>query len=154
MKTCIRIFSMMFISLALSSPATMATGGIMPMYQDEGELCSGMSLPVLAFADGSVTLSASTLSALDRVSGEMRNNPACKVIVRGNGNGNKVDQQLSYNRVENVINYMVVNKGVDRERFVFEYGLEGNPLSVELIPAEEDARAGFVPPPPYPGLKR
>jgi hypothetical protein len=84
----------------------------------------------------------------------MRANPTCKVLIIGNGNGSKMDQQRSWDRVNAVINYLVDNQGIDRERFIFQYGQNGNSDAVIYRSAGEGEEGPSNMPPPFPNLRR
>ena len=84
----------------------------------------------------------------------MRANPTCKIVVMGNGSGSKMEQQRSWDRVNAVINYMVDNQGIDRDRFIFQYGQNGNPGSVDYRSAGEGEEGPSNMPPPFPNLRR
>ena len=92
----------------------------------------------MSFTPGISKLSSDALSTLNNLAKGMRANPNCKVVVMGNGNGNKVEQQRSWDRVNTVINFMVEKQKIDRDRFIFLYGLNGKANSVDYSGAEEN----------------
>lgn len=116
--------------------------------------CGGISGGSIGFTPGSSKLGTSSLATLSRLANAMRANPTCKVVVMGNGNGSKVEQQRSWDRVNAVINYMVDNQGIDRDRFIFQYGQSGNANSVDYRSAGEGEEGPSNMPPPFPNLRR
>ncbi len=126
------------------------------------ECCGGKS-PVgcgdirggsVMFPAGSSKLNQTAMSTLTQSASAMRANPNCRVVVMGNGNGTKLEQQRSWDRVNSVINYMVDNQGIDRERFIFQYGQNGAPNTVDYRAAAEGETGPSNAPPPHPNLKR
>lgn len=95
------------------------------------------------------------MNQLNSLSNSMRSNPNCKVVVIGNGSGSKVDQQRSWDRVNSVINYMVDKQGIDRERFIFQYGnATGDKDAVDYRAAGEGETGPSNTPPPFPNLRK
>jgi hypothetical protein len=116
--------------------------------------CGNIASGSVGFASGATKLSAGAMSSLSKLSNAMRANPTCKIVVMGNGSGSKVEQQRSWDRVNAVINYMVDNQGIDRERFIFQYGQSGNPGSVDYRSAGDGEEGPSNMPPPFPNLRR
>jgi hypothetical protein len=126
------------------------------------ECCKGGTKPTcgdinggsVMFSPGSSKLNASGSSQLGQLASAMRANPTCQVVVMGNGNGSKLEQQRSWDRVNSVINYMVDNQGIDRERFIFQYGQNGSANTVDYRAAGEGETGPSNTPPPHPNLRR
>jgi hypothetical protein len=116
--------------------------------------CNSIPSNFVSFPSGSSKLSTSGMSQLNSLAGAMRSNPNCKVVVVGNGNTTKVEQQRSWDRVNAVINYMVDKQGVDRERFIFQYGATGDPNSVNYRSANSGEEGPSNTPPPFPNLRK
>jgi hypothetical protein len=116
--------------------------------------CGGISGGAIEFTTGKSKLDAISKAALASLSSAMRANPTCKVLIIGNGNGSKMDQQRSWDRVNAVINYLVDNQGIDRERFIFQYGQNGNSDAVIYRSAGEGEEGPSNMPPPFPNLRR
>jgi outer membrane protein OmpA-like peptidoglycan-associated protein len=112
-------------------------------------------LPTLSFKSGSVKLSDDTKAALSTVASKMRNSPGCRVVVVGYCASDKKKQQLSWDRVNAVINYMVDKEGISQDRFVFVSGQDNeNCDNVDLqVAAEGDDRPSRVDP-PHPNLMK
>lgn len=113
------------------------------------------SLPTLTFKPGSVKLSDDTKAALATVASKMRNSPGCRVVVVGYCNSDKKKQQLSWDRVNAVINFLVDKQGISQDRFVFVSGQDNdNCDSVDLQPANEDDNRPSRVDPPFPNLMK
>ena len=72
-------------------------------------------------------LSKDAQAILNSVATQLKANPACKVKVSGHGASNKAAQQLSWDRVNAIIRYLVERQGISNNRIIFEYGTEGDP---------------------------
>jgi len=116
--------------------------------------CSNIPASAIEFASNSSKISAAGLTQLAVMAAQMQANPTCKVVVIGNGNGSKVQQQRSWDRVNAIIEYMSEKNGVDRGRFIFQYGQAGNANSVMLRGASTDEEGPTNVPPPFPNLKK
>ena len=116
--------------------------------------CGIGDLPSVSFKARTVTLSNDTKAVLASVAEKMRNNAACRVAVVGYGESNKAAQQLSWDRVNGVINYMVEKEGISQDRFVFKYGQgDGAADTVDLREATSDDVPNSVPA-PSPNLRK
>ena len=113
------------------------------------------ALPTLSFKSGSVKLSDDTKAALATVASKMRNSPGCRVVVVGYCASDKKKQQISWDRVNAVINYMVDKEGISQDRFVFVSGQDNeNCDNVDMqVAAEGDDRPSRVDP-PHPNLMK
>ena len=116
--------------------------------------CSSISAGSIAFASGASKLSSAAMSQLNGLAGSMRSNPNCKAVIVGCGNGSKIEQQRSWDRVNSVINYMVDKQGIDRERFIFQYGTSCDANAVEYRSAGQGEEGPSNTPPPFPNLRR
>lgn len=116
--------------------------------------CGSIGAGSVMFSGGSRSLSSSAQNQLNTLANSMRSNPNCNVVVMGNGSSSKVAQQRSWDRVNAVINYMVDRNGIDRGRFIFQYGLGGNANAVDYRSAGEGETGPSNTPPPFPNLKR
>jgi len=116
--------------------------------------CGGINDGSVRFSNGSSRLSSSAMSDLASLAAQMRKDPSCNVIVTGNGNSSKVAQQRSWDRVNAIINYMVDRQGVDRDRFIFQYGRSGNGNTVDYRSANQGESGPSNLPPPFPNLSR
>ncbi len=116
--------------------------------------CNIGSLPSITFKGRSVALSNDAKALLASVAQKMKENEACKVAVVGYCASSKTEQQLSWDRVNAIINYLVDKEGMSADRFVFKYGQEGGDCStVDLMDGTNDEGPTTVPA-PHPNLRR
>jgi len=123
----------------------------------EKKSCSELmgSLPSIAFKANSNKLDDDAKAALAAVAARMRNNPDCKVVVMGYCNSTKKEQQLSWDHVNAVINYMVDKEGISADRFFFNYGKDGGDCNtVDLRAASEGETGETTVDPPHPNLRK
>jgi outer membrane protein OmpA-like peptidoglycan-associated protein len=109
--------------------------------------CNIGSLPSVQFASGRSSLSSSSTAILDAAASQIKANPNCKICVVGYGGSSKREQQLSWDRVNSVINYMVEKQGISRDRFVFKYGEAGDANTVDLQDCTGESGPNMVPAP-------
>jgi OmpA-OmpF porin, OOP family len=115
--------------------------------------CGISSLPSVQFKSGSVTLSNDAKAVLNSAAAQINANPTCHVRVVGYGASDKKAQQLSWDRVNAVIRYLVEQQGVSENRFIFSYGIEGGDKNtVDLQPTMEEGPNSV--PAPHPNLKK
>lgn len=113
------------------------------------------ALPSVTFSGKAVSLSKDNQSLLASVGARMRNNPECKVVVVGYCNSTKQEQQLSWDRVNAVINYLVEKEGISADRFIFQYGQEGGDCNtVDLRGAASGEEGPNTVPAPHPNLRK
>lgn len=112
------------------------------------------ALPSVSFKSGSNALTDDAKAVLTTVAAKLRNTPECKVAVVGYGSSTKKEQQLSWDHVNKVINYLVENEGISADRFVFKYGEDGPNDTVDLrsVGAGEDGPNTVAP--PHPNLRK
>jgi outer membrane protein OmpA-like peptidoglycan-associated protein/opacity protein-like surface antigen len=119
------------------------------------QACAIGDLPSLSFKSKSAAISKDAEAVLATVADRMRNNPTCKVVVTGYGEPNKSSQQLSWDRVNAVINHMVDKQGISIDRFIFRFGqAEGDPNTVDLRAAGEGEEGPNTIPAPHPNLRK
>ena len=109
--------------------------------------CNIGSLPSAQFASGSVKVGKDAEAILNSAASQIKANPLCKICVVGHGGASKREQQLSWDRVNSVINYLVENQGISRDRFVFKYGEEGDVNTVDLQDCSNEEGPNTVPAP-------
>jgi outer membrane protein OmpA-like peptidoglycan-associated protein len=113
------------------------------------------ALPSVTFSGKAVSLNKDNMSLLASVGARMRNNPECKVVVVGYCNSTKQEQQLSWDRVNAVINYLVEKEGISADRFIFQYGQEGGDCNtVDLRGAASGEEGPNTVPAPHPNLRK
>jgi hypothetical protein len=99
--------------------------------QASSDTCSMPLLASVRFKKGSVFLSASAKATLDSVVKLADKYCRCKIEVTGYATSCELCMQVSWDKVFSVVKYLT-NKGVDRERILFMYGLEGDIYQVDL----------------------
>lgn len=116
--------------------------------------CSIGDLPSITFPGRTVTLDNDAKAVLASVAEKIRNNPNCKIAVIGYGESSKSAQQLSWDRVNAVINYLVEKEGISADRFIFKYGEGGgDPNTVDLRDGTAEEGPNAVPA-PHPNLRK
>jgi outer membrane protein OmpA-like peptidoglycan-associated protein len=119
-----------------------------------GQGCGIGELPSISFTGRSVTLSKDAQAVLAGVAEKMRNNANCKVAVSGYGESSKAAQQLSWDRVNAVIKYLVEKEGISEDRFIFKFGLgEGDSNTIDLKDGTNEEGPNTVPA-PHPNLRK
>jgi outer membrane protein OmpA-like peptidoglycan-associated protein len=114
--------------------------------------CKITDLPSIQFRGSTVRLSRDAEAILASVANQLKANPGCKVKVSGHGPSNKAAQQLSWDRVNAVIRYLIERQGLSDNRIIFEYGTEGDPNTVDLMGTTEEGPNSV--PAPHPNLQR
>ncbi|MBW7913762.1 MAG: hypothetical protein H3C54_08735 [Taibaiella sp.] len=116
--------------------------------------CGSIGAGSIIFTGSSSSIAPSAQAQLSSLAAQMMANPTCKVVITGAGNASKVQQQRSWDRVNAIIEFMSEKHGIDRNRFIFQYGQAGDPNSVmyrSALPGEEGP-ANVAP--PFPNLRR
>jgi outer membrane protein OmpA-like peptidoglycan-associated protein/opacity protein-like surface antigen len=117
--------------------------------------CSKVSMPSVSFKNNSADLSKDAESALTTFGESLRNSPSCKVVVTGYGEPSKAGQQLSWDRVNSVINFLVDKQGISANRFIFRHGQTGgDPNTVDVRAAGEGEDGPNTVPAPHPNLRK
>lgn len=112
-------------------------------------------LPSVSFAPKSNKLSDDAKAVLATAAARIRNNPGCKVVVIGYCSSDKREQQLSWDHVNTVINYLVDKEGISADRFIFNYGQAGGDCNtVDLRAAAEGEDGPNTIEPPHPNLRK
>jgi outer membrane protein OmpA-like peptidoglycan-associated protein len=119
-----------------------------------GGKCNVGDLPSITFKGRSVTLSKDAQALLASTAEKLRNSPTCKIAVIGYGESSKAAQQLSWDRVNAVINYLVEKEGISSDRFIFRYGQSGGEENtVDLKDGTGEEGPNTVPA-PHPNLRK
>ena len=116
--------------------------------------CSNIPAGALVFDNNSARIKSGIQSSIATLAAAMKANPTCKVVLTGSGSGSKVQEQRSWDRVEAVITYLSERYGIDRNRFIFQYGQPGDVNTVNYRPAMEGEDGFSNVPPPFPNLRR
>ncbi|MBO9635018.1 MAG: OmpA family protein [Chitinophagaceae bacterium] len=119
-----------------------------------GGACNIGDLPSITFKGKTVVLSKDAKALLASVAQKMRDHSDCKVAVVGYCATNKTEQQLSWDRVNAVINHLVEKEGISADRFIFKYGeMNGDCNTVDLRDGTGEEGPTTVPA-PHPNLRR
>lgn len=116
--------------------------------------CGNIGAGSLVFPAGSSKISSAMQAQLAQLAAQMQANPTCKAVVVGNGSGSKVQQQRSWDRVNAVIEYMSEKNGIDRGRFIFQYGGQGDANVVMYRSSNGGEEGPSNVAPPFPNLRR
>jgi outer membrane protein OmpA-like peptidoglycan-associated protein len=116
-----------------------------------GAACNIGNLPSIQFKAGRATLSSDAQTMLASAAAQIKATPDCRVRVVGHGASDKRAQQLSWDRVNAVIRYLVEKQGISEDRFIFSYGEEGDVNTVDLTGTKETGPNSV--PAPHPNLK-
>lgn len=114
--------------------------------------CAITSLPSVTFVKSSIKLNDAAQSALASAASQLNANPSCKVKIVGYGASNKRAQQLSWDRVNAVKNYLIEKQGISEGRIIFTYGYDGDANTVDLQPTTETGPSTV--PAPHPNLQK
>ncbi len=130
--------------------------------------CNEIKLPSIHFDDDRYNLKPEFYAHLHEVARKMQDCPDLRVVANGHTdtrNDVKYNEQLSWNRVNASINYLVEKYGISRDRFLVTYSGERAPLNddgsaiekyenrrVEFRFAEEGETGSSNPPAPHPGI--
>lgn len=114
--------------------------------------CAITSLPSVNFSGSSIKLDDAAKSALTSAAAQLNSNPNCKVKIVGYGASNKRAQQLSWDRVNAVKNFLIEQQGISEGRIIFTYGYDGDANTVDLQPTTESGPSTV--PAPHPNLQK
>jgi outer membrane protein OmpA-like peptidoglycan-associated protein len=116
--------------------------------------CNIGDLPSISFRGRSVSLSNDARALIAGAAAKIRDNSECKIAVIGYCSSSKQEQQLSWDRVNAVINYLVEREGISADRLIFKYGQEGGDCNtVDLRDGTQEEGPNNVPA-PHPNLRR
>jgi len=90
---------------------------------------------------------------LNSLAAQMQSSPTCRVVIMGGGGGSKRAEQMSWERVNAVIEYMSEHNNIDRSRFIFQYKSAGVPANSVMYRSANTGEEGpSNTPPPHPDL--
>lgn len=116
--------------------------------------CAIGNVPSVGFKRGSVALSTEAQSLLASTADRLKNNPTCKLFVMGYAEASKASQQLSWDRVNAVITYLVEKQGIAAERLINKYGQgDGDVNTVDFSATAENTSGPNTVPAPHPNLR-
>jgi hypothetical protein len=110
-----------------------------------------MDLPSIHFVQMLSRLTPSAKTLLNSLTSTIKNKPECRIRVIGYGGSSKRYQQLSWDRVNAVIRYLVEKQGIAENRFIFSSGEEGDHKIVDLMMTSEQGPEST--PAPHPNLR-
>jgi outer membrane protein OmpA-like peptidoglycan-associated protein len=116
--------------------------------------CNLGDLPSVTFKAKSVTLSNDAKALLASAASRIKSNPNCKVAVIGYCASTKSEQQLSWDRVNAVISYLVDKEGISADRFIFKYGEPGGDCNTVDLRDGTNEEGPTTVPAPHPNLRR
>ncbi|MBS1783483.1 MAG: hypothetical protein JSS78_10490 [Bacteroidetes bacterium] len=116
--------------------------------------CSNIGSGTIAFDNNASRIKPYNQARLASLAAMMKAHPDCKVVMIGAGAGSKIQQQRSWDRVDAIISYMMERHGIDRNRFIFQYGQQGDPNTVMYRSAMEGEDGPANVAPPFPNLRR
>ncbi len=101
--------------------------------------------------NNNINLSATNISVLQKAAEIIKSRPECRVQLQGHGGATKLEQQLSWDRTNVVLRYLVEKTGIAPGRFNFEYGLEGDINMVDISLTSNEGPDSV--PAPHPNLR-
>lgn len=119
-----------------------------------GTACGNIAPGSIVFPSGSTRITPAMQAQLATLAAQMSADPACRVVVNGNGAGSKIEQQRSWDRVNAVIEYMSEKNNIDRNRFIFQYEGAAPANSVMYRSANPGEEGPSNVAPPHPDLRR
>jgi OOP family OmpA-OmpF porin len=131
--------------------------------------CKEVELPTVHFDDDKYYIKPEFYAHLHEIARKMQDCPDLKVVTYGHNDTRpdiKYNEQISWNRVNASINFLVDKYGISRDRFIVTYSGKREPLvgdetpaskyktkKVEFKFAEEGQTGDSNPPAPHPGIK-
>lgn len=116
--------------------------------------CGVGDLPSVTFKAKSITLSNDAKALLASAATKIKENPNCKIAVIGYCSSSKSEQQLSWDRVNAVISYLVDKEGIGQDRFIFKYGETGGDCNTVDLRDGSGEEGPTTVPAPHPNLRR
>ncbi|MBA3828239.1 MAG: hypothetical protein H0X33_04830 [Taibaiella sp.] len=116
--------------------------------------CGSIGANSINFSSNSARVTPTMQAQLATLAAQMQANPTCKVVIVGAGNGSKIQQQRSWDRVNALIEYMSEKHNIDRNRFIFQYGQAGDANNVMYRSAMNGEEGPANVAPPFPNLRR
>jgi len=120
----------------------------------KAKACGIGDLPSVTFKAKSITLSNDAKALLASAAQKIKDNPNCKIAVIGYCSSSKSEQQLSWDRVNAVISYLVDKEGINQDRFIFKYGETGGDCNTVDLRDGTGEEGPTTVPAPHPNLRR
>lgn len=142
----------------------------LPPPVDDGSgtvICDNVVFPSVHFEKDRYNIQPEFYAHLHNVADKMISCPDMKILATGmtdKDDNEKYNEQLSWNRVNAVIDYLTTNYGIDRSRFIVKYDGENaakgtsaaeqyRERKVSMEQAADDATGDSNPAAPHPGIK-
>jgi outer membrane protein OmpA-like peptidoglycan-associated protein len=119
-----------------------------------GTRCNIGDLPSVTFRARSVALSNDAKALLASAAQRIKANPNCRIAVVGYCSSTKSEQQLSWDRVNAIINYLVEQEGIGSDRLIFKYGEPGGDCNTVDLRDGTNEEGPTTVPAPFPNLRR
>jgi len=116
--------------------------------------CGNIMAGSIVFDNNAARIKPSMQAQLATLAAQMQANPTCHVVIIGSGNKSKKEQQRSWDRVNAIIEYISEKHGIDRNRFIFQYGQAGDENTVMYRAAMSGEEGPANVPPPFPNMRR
>lgn len=116
--------------------------------------CNNITFGSLTFSGNKAEVAPTLRNQLANLASQMKANPTCKVVIIGNGNETKKQQQRSWDRVNAIINFLSDVHGIDRNRIIFQYAGSGDANTVMFRSANEGEDGPSNVAPPFPNLRQ
>lgn len=119
--------------------------------------CSDIILPSVIFDQGSATVKPEFYSSLYIVANKMKECPDLRIKTIGYPVSGKANEQLSWKRTNAIIEFIINNYGITRDRFIIDYNgkggekLEYRGRRIDIKKAGENESGSSNPPAPHPG---
>lgn len=114
-----------------------------------------VDFPTVTFVGRSYNLSKDVKNLLIASATKVKDNPECRIKVKGFCSSSKNIQQLSWERVNSVVSFLIENEGIRPERIIFLYGeADGDCNTVEILSAQPGEEGPSFVPAPHPNLRR
>jgi hypothetical protein len=113
------------------------------------------ALPSVTFTSNTTTtLTTDAKGLLASIAARLRQNPECKVVVTSYCSSTKQQQQRAWDRVNQIIRYLVETEGISSDRFYWQIGQEGGDCNTVDFRAATDEDAALPTTVPNPNLGR
>jgi outer membrane protein OmpA-like peptidoglycan-associated protein len=117
--------------------------------------CANVQFPSINFKGNSAALTKDGENALMVLAAMLRNAPNCKAVVTSYAEPTKSSQQLSWDRVNAVINHLTLKQGISADRLIFRHGQVGGDVNmVDVRAAGADDSGPSTVPAPHPNLRK
>jgi hypothetical protein len=123
------------------------------VYAQEPSTCNIGEMPAMSLNKGQVCGDAVAKSILDNVAKMIIDNPGCNVYVNNRAEPSKVGQQLCWDRINQVMNYLIEKKGIRPGRLIFGMDNGDEDFNIITFTATTEEGPSSVPP-PFPNISK